>query len=119
MMVYAEKDNGIFIAIKEIPPISEPPGISHRHVHSLTVTSAKTKDTFNKIGSDRQCCVEILAFSEIVRVLNPTIEFVVLIKACKSTFQIYIYFTRTDLLVRTTQIALTDANHKAKIMLYF
>ena len=65
MVVHAEKDNGIFIAIKEIPPKSEPPGISHRYVHSLTVTSAKTKDTFNKIGSDRQCCVEILAFSEI------------------------------------------------------
>ena len=80
------------------------------------MTSAKTKDTFNKLGSDRQCCVEILAFSEVIRALNPTVEFVLLIKGCKDAFQVYVYFTRTDLLVRTTKILLTDTNNKAEVM---
>lgn len=90
--------------------------ISSSEVSRLSVTSAKTNDSFEKPASDRQCCVEILAYSEVARVQNPSIKFVILIKGCKTKFQLYVYFPKIDLLIRTTAITLTDTNEKPNIM---
>ena len=115
MMMYSERKKGIYVAIKDYEDESIG-GISNYEVGRLSVTSAKTSDSFDKPGSDRQCCVEILAFSEVLKQQNKNIKFVVLIKACKTKFQLYVYFTEIDLLIRTTTITLVDTNQRANIM---
>ena len=115
MMIYAIDKKEVFIAIKDYESHSIA-GVSHSEVGRLSITSAKTSDTFGKIGSDRQCTVEVLAFSEVLKQLNANIKFVILIKACKSKFQLYIYFTQNDVLLRTTEIHLTDQHQQANVM---
>jgi len=59
-------------------------------VGRLPATSVKTMDTFYSNGSNRQCVVEILALTEVLLTSNPDIVFVVLVKACKSTFCLHV-----------------------------
>lgn len=112
MMMYSEKDKGIYVAIKDFEPGSLK-DISQYPAMRLSVTSAKTSDCFYKRASDRQCCVELLAFSEVVRKQNKDVKFAVLIKACKTVFQLYVYFNKIDLLIRTSPITLVDTTKKA------
>ena len=102
MMMYSEKKKGIYVAIKDYEDESIG-GISNYEVGRLSVTSAKTSDSFDKPGSDRQCCV-------VLKQQNKNI------KACKTKFQLYVYFTEIDLLIRTTTITLVDTNQRANIM---
>ena len=75
-------------------------------VARLSSTSTKTKDAYDTPGADRQCIVEVLAVSEVLKAFDENLKFVVLFKACNSHFCLYIYFPLHDLLIQTASIAL-------------
>ena len=68
---------------------------------NIFATSAKTKSSFGDRGSDRQCVVELLALTEVLKQQDNNIKVVVLLKASKCFFQPYLYYPDYDLLVRT------------------
>ena len=63
LLVYSIDEPEFYVALKEsgtIPPDTE-------GVDKLLCTSAKTDHSFKNAGSDRQCVVEILALSEVLK----------------------------------------------------
>lgn len=47
---------------------------------------------------------------------NQNIKFVVLIKACRTKFQVYVYSNEPDLLIRTSGIELENSQKASNIM---
>lgn len=104
----------LLIAIKDFEP-GTMDNISKYPATSLSIASAKINGTFDKPGTDRQCCIEILAFSKVINAQNERVKFVVLIKACRNKFQTYIYFNQIDL-IRTSPVELDNSLNAPNII---
>ena len=109
-----------FVAMKDTS--NTIPLVKKSEIGKLSAASAKTNTTFSHKGSDRQCVMEVLALAEVLKLLNPDIKVVVLLKICRVRFQIYVYFTGFDLLIRTAEVPFHDppqAPSSNSMMAYF
>ena len=107
-LVYGADKTGTVVAMKDTSSPTQLPIKRNIEIGKISATSAKTKTTFSPKASDRQCIMEVLALAEVMKILNSQIKVVVLLKACRDCFQVYVYFTAMDLLIRTAEVPFRD-----------
>jgi len=102
LIVYSADKRGM-VALKDSPKQLKPPD-DNLIAWKTTATSIKTPDSFSSKGCTRQCIVELLSLSEVLKSINRNIEFVVLLKASRDCFQPFVYFIGSDALITTQEI---------------
>ena len=105
-MLFSEDRDPTFIAV--VRELFDSINMRNQRVKigRLSTTSTKTRDAYETPGADRQCVVEVLVVSEVLKAFDENIKFVSLFKACNSRFCLYMYFPSHDLLLQTDTITL-------------